>query len=218
MRVVTWNIHGAVGLDGRRSIRRIAEVLAALDADVVGLQEVRDLWPFPLQSRSLARALGMRAVFQPNIRKPRFRFGNLLLTRGEVLRSAFVPLPGDGEARGLLLADVAPADGTALTFGVTHLGLSAEARDMQKEAILDALPRHAPVVLVGDFNERPEALGALAHRLRLASVAPSYPATDPSAAIDLVLTTEDLAVEAIQAVPSDASDHLPVVADLAPAR
>ena len=40
MRVATYNIHGAVGLDRRRRPERIAEVLASLEADVIGLQEV----------------------------------------------------------------------------------------------------------------------------------------------------------------------------------
>lgn len=214
MRVVTWNIHGAVGLGGGCSVRRIAEVLGGLDADVIGLQEVRDVPPLSRQPRALERALGMHGAFQPNLRGPLSRFGNLLLVRGEVERSASIPLPGEGEPRGLLLADVALVGGQRLTFGVTHLGLSAEARDAQKEAILDALPRDTPLVLGGDFNERPEALGALAHRLRLAAPQPSYPAADPSAAIDLVLVSAEWSVARLVAVATDASDHLPVVADL----
>jgi len=40
LKVATWNIHGAVGTDGRYAPSRIVDVLAELDADIVALQEV----------------------------------------------------------------------------------------------------------------------------------------------------------------------------------
>ena len=40
VRVATYNIHRARGLDGRTRIERIAGVLAMIDADIVALQEV----------------------------------------------------------------------------------------------------------------------------------------------------------------------------------
>ena len=42
MRLVTWNIHGAFGLDGARDLARIAAVLRELRCDVAALQEVGD--------------------------------------------------------------------------------------------------------------------------------------------------------------------------------
>ena len=40
LRVATYNIHKARGLDGRTRVERIARVLAQVDADVIALQEV----------------------------------------------------------------------------------------------------------------------------------------------------------------------------------
>ena len=40
VRVATYNIHRARGLDGRTRLERIAAVLATIDADIVALQEV----------------------------------------------------------------------------------------------------------------------------------------------------------------------------------
>ncbi len=40
MRVVSWNIHGGVGHDGRRDLGRVARVLADARCDVAALQEV----------------------------------------------------------------------------------------------------------------------------------------------------------------------------------
>ena len=40
VRLVTFNIHHGVGDDGRHDLPRLAQVLAAADADVICLQEV----------------------------------------------------------------------------------------------------------------------------------------------------------------------------------
>ena len=40
IRVVSYNIHRCVGMDGRQDPGRVAEVIRELDADIVGLQEV----------------------------------------------------------------------------------------------------------------------------------------------------------------------------------
>ena len=37
LRVATYNVHGCVGMDRQRSEARIAEVIAQLSADIVGL-------------------------------------------------------------------------------------------------------------------------------------------------------------------------------------
>jgi endonuclease/exonuclease/phosphatase family metal-dependent hydrolase len=41
IRLVTYNIHGCVGRDGRLAVERVAGVLAELGADVIALQELR---------------------------------------------------------------------------------------------------------------------------------------------------------------------------------
>ena len=40
MKIVTYNIHKAQGLDGKVSLKRITDVLADIDADIVALQEI----------------------------------------------------------------------------------------------------------------------------------------------------------------------------------
>ena len=42
MRLVTWNIHGGLGRDGRRDLGRIAALLEDMRSDVAALQEVGD--------------------------------------------------------------------------------------------------------------------------------------------------------------------------------
>jgi endonuclease/exonuclease/phosphatase family metal-dependent hydrolase len=40
LHLATWNIHMGVGLDGRRDLLRIAEVIRHMEPDLIGLQEV----------------------------------------------------------------------------------------------------------------------------------------------------------------------------------
>jgi endonuclease/exonuclease/phosphatase family metal-dependent hydrolase len=213
MRVVTWNIHSGIGVDGVLSVRRIAEVIASLDPDMVGLNEVRAVPPFLHEARALGRMLGMRYVFQRNLNRFRFRFGNAVFTRHELIGSTSIALPGNGEPRGLLLTRVA-VGGEEVTFGSTHLALDTPSRELQKAAILAALPGDVPTVIAGDFNELPEGLGALARRLQLAEPRPSFQAPEPWAAIDFVLASPHWRIERTFTETSGASDHLPVVADL----
>lgn len=69
IRVVSWNIHTGIGTDGQLDLSRTADTLAALDADVIGLQEVDVHWAarseWRDQATDLARMLGMRVFFAP---------------------------------------------------------------------------------------------------------------------------------------------------------
>ena len=40
LRLATWNIHMAVGRDGKRDLQRTAQVILQMQAEVIGLQEV----------------------------------------------------------------------------------------------------------------------------------------------------------------------------------
>ena len=106
----------------------------------------------------------------------------------------------------------------------THLQhTSAVERRAQTERIVELL-RSAkdPVVLVGDLNAEPGAPELAPLWSRFADAWPrggegdgfTYPSSGPRARIDYVLTTADVDVEAARTLPSPASDHLQLVADL----
>ena len=80
VRVATYNIHRARGLDGRTRLERIAGVLAAIDADIVALQEVVGASPLkPGQAAELGAALGMGWVMAPTRHLRTALFGNVVL-------------------------------------------------------------------------------------------------------------------------------------------
>jgi endonuclease/exonuclease/phosphatase family metal-dependent hydrolase len=71
LRVMCFNIHHGVGLDGRLDLERIARVAESQAAEVVGLQEVDRHFStrsdFVDQARWLADRLSMHVVFGANL-------------------------------------------------------------------------------------------------------------------------------------------------------
>jgi endonuclease/exonuclease/phosphatase family metal-dependent hydrolase len=176
VRLVTFNIHHGVGDDGRHDLPRLAQVLAAADADVICLQEVdRHFGPRSEnvdQGLLLARALDMQLAWGPALDEPRpggaprGEYGNALLSRLPILVSDVHLLPGGGEPR-VALRTMIELDGAALWVTATHLSRKSADRAAQVAALADLHtgPMETGIV-VGDFNTSPDAgeLAALRER------------------------------------------------------
>ena len=214
MRFVSFNIRHGEGADGRVSIPRIASVLRGASPDAVCLQEV---WRGRLlgnQPARLGSTLGMRHAFQGNVRLAHRDFGNLILARGRLLSSERFSLDSALEPRGCLLVRV-EVGGVRFALATTHLGLDNAERARHLQLLADWLPATEPLVLMGDFNTTAEELTPLRGLLAVAEPSPAtFPAGHPSAAIDLVAYSQHWRLESVSAIPTAASDHLPLVAEL----
>lgn len=238
--VMSFNIHHGVGLDRRLDLGRIAEVIRSAGADVVGLQEVdRHLSQrsgFVDQAAWLGRELAMNVVYGANVDheplaagQPRRQYGTAILSRWPVIDwdHALLPRRGRHEQRGLLGARL-NVDGVALHFYNAHLHHDgADERLEQALAVKELIGApDVPVVLVGDFNARPETAevrelaAGLIDAWQVAGAGPgmTYPAGNPGRRIDYVLVSAASAVHAAAVVTAGpapvASDHLPVLAKL----
>jgi endonuclease/exonuclease/phosphatase family metal-dependent hydrolase len=221
--VATYNVHRCIGRDGREDPARIAEVLRALDADAVALQELR--WR-PEQAlhvlADLAARLGYTPLAGPTLLRPDGHYGNALLTRLPVedQRLEDLSVPGR-EPRGALAAVLGTGAGP-VTLIATHLGLAFGERRRQMRRLLALVRKSSkPVVLLGDLNEwllwgRP-LRWLRAHFGRTPAPA-TYPARCPFLALDRIWVEPAAALERIevhQAPPAGtASDHLPLRATL----
>ncbi|MDX1481383.1 MAG: endonuclease/exonuclease/phosphatase family protein [Woeseiaceae bacterium] len=224
LRVVSYNVHACVGRDGRFRPDRIGDVLAQLDADIVGLQEVEDrMFLGEPVSRYLAERLDMQAYSGTTLRRGRSRYGNLLLTRSRAtdLREHDLSVSGR-EPRGAIEARI-PSQGRTLRTFVTHLGLRAIERSQQIGRLLSLFENSEDdaTVLMADFNEwRPAS--ALHRRLRQifgrTQRPRTFPASRPVLPLDCVYAAPAAALRRVRAVRDGdtvaASDHLPVVADI----
>jgi endonuclease/exonuclease/phosphatase family metal-dependent hydrolase len=227
LRVATYNIHRCIGVDGRCEPGRIASVLAELDCDAIGLQEV-DNTPGPapssMQLDFLASASAMRAVAGLRILRHRGHYGNALLTRHPVRSVRRHDLSFSWrEPRGALDVEL-DVHGTPARMIVTHLGLTPGERRHQMRKILEIVGDVAtatPVVLLGDINEWLPLGKPLRwlHALFGRPPAPrSFPSPWPLFALDRIWASPRAALLSVQAHRSPnsrrASDHLPVTATI----
>ena len=227
IKVATYNIRKAVGLDQRRDPARILSVLNEIDADIVTLQEVDRRFGV----RVSALPLAMLEAETPYVPVPlNFRpaaigwHGNAILVRKgmEVRHSQPIDMP-TLEPRGAVMAELSVAGHALRVIGV-HLDLSGLWRRKQIRALLaaiDASPRHMPTVLMGDFNQWSDsgALNELAfHHHRLVQTPKSFHTSRPVARLDRIIVSHDVKVTAadshISLLSKQASDHLPLWASI----
>ncbi len=128
--MLTYNVHGCAGMDGRVSPRRIARLIGNHGPDIVALQEIdlgRRRSRAEDQAAIIARTLGMHAAFCPTVSKDGEHYGHALLSRWpvEVVKRAFLPPPpaagGRNRARAMWVRVVIGA--RRLNVITTHLGL-----------------------------------------------------------------------------------------------
>ena len=225
IRIITYNIHSGKGMDGKFDMARIANIIRAENPDIVCFQEITRNMPynrFTDMPHEMSILLKMKVVFAGNLNFGPFQFGNATLTRLKVKRHKNIELPVSflKEPRGCLQTVFELPNGSVTVLN-THLGLSEKDRKKQVQAILMELGS-GPVVLVGDFNEKPGGrnIKLLTGKFSDAASAfpePTYPTDQPLERIDYIFHSADVAFTRIQVIDNEnvksASDHIPLVGD-----
>ena len=220
----SYNIHKAVGADGRRDADRIIRVLHELDADVVALQEA-DL-RFGTRAAVLPRSLLEESHWQVVPLAMRaggmgWHGNSIIVRRGiAILDAAPITLPSL-EPRGAVHARLAKQGREFDVVGM-HLDLSGLLRRRQIAAVCGVLAHSAgPAVIMGDANEwsaHGGALTAFGPAWQVLNPGHSFPARRPLASLDRIAHSPHWhchgasVYHSAQAV--SASDHLPVRAEL----
>lgn len=239
LRVMTYNVHSCIGIDGKLASERIARVIARASPDVVALQELdagRARTAGEDQAQRIAHYLEMRHHFHPHIHIENEKYGDAILTHlpMRVIKSGPLPghLPGGKlEPRGALWVAI-DLHGTEVNIVNTHLGLTSRERVLQIEALLGEewlgrVKADQPVILCGDFNAVPSSKGYKLLRGRfldaqaeLKEYRPvcTFYSRLPSFRIDHVFIQPGIQVTGITVPCSElakvASDHLPLIVDL----
>lgn len=223
--VMTYNIEGHDELIHPDHIAKIAAVINQVKPDIVGLQEVhRKTWQsrFRDQAAELMRRTGMHGWFGKSYENFGGEFGNLLLTRGEIV-SAFVhPLPSYGEPR-TVMESIVQIDGATLNVYVTHLTAWGKFNSKSRNEQLECVAKHIrtsryPYIVIGDFNAPPTASEVERFRQQNAAqicgaeIGVSHPMMNER--IDYVWADYGWEVRAARVVPAGPSDHYPVVTEL----
>src|ERR1700761_3114036 len=169
-RIMTYNVHRCVGVDGKLDVGRIAAVIAQARPDIVALQELdvcRRRTDTVDQAHAIAHRLGMGFHFHAAGRAEEERYGDAILPTAPLSVIKAAALPGSPsiralEPRGALWLEL-QIEGRALQVLNTHLGLVPHEQRAQARALMgpDWLgARQAgdpPVIVLGDFNATPYA-------------------------------------------------------------
>lgn len=236
VRVLTYNVHACVGMDGQLSPDRVARVIAQSGADIICLQELdvfrkrsgnRD------QAHAIAESLSMRHQFHPAWHIEQEQFGNAILTRFPMRVVKAEPLhhhKEDRSRRSALWVEVDIDEHRSIQIINTHLSIypteqRIQARQLDEEWVQPA-KLLGPVVLCGDLNARPNSTTCKTLRRSLLDVEsfdsnPTHPtlfSPFPLTRVDHIFVSEDLKSSSNQVLQSRlakiASDHLPLMSSL----
>ncbi len=239
MRMMTYNVHGCVGLDGKTSSDRIARVIARQDADVVALQEIdvgRNRSGNIDQAENIARQLGMSFHFHSSLSFADGKYGNAILSRYPLKMIRMEALPRLKarrifEPRGALWVEI-DVNGTKVNVITSHLSLWPAERLLQAEALLGSdwtgsAACQGPIVLCGDFNAHPRSIVCkrIGGKFRDAQLVveshkpkSTWFASHPISRIDHFFVSPEIEVTNITVPATEldriASDHLPLIVDL----
>lgn len=192
IKVMTYNTHHSSGfydtessyapisqVDGVRKVKRLAQVIADQQPDIIGLQEVDRYWTRSGaidQAALFASELGMAMHYGPNLDHDGEQFGVATLSNLEMIRgqNQLVPTPAGWEQRGMLDVRLKlPGWGEIVVIN-THLQSDAngEHEHARKQRFAHALviadyvaEMTGPTIVLGDFNAEPDSgdIDALKH-------------------------------------------------------
>jgi endonuclease/exonuclease/phosphatase family metal-dependent hydrolase len=229
LRVMTYNIHQGISADGAVDLDEIASVVGSQKLDIVGLNEINRARPnyglidtLPLIGRMAQMEYRFGATYDDG------QYGNALLTRYPITEWKNTRYAAkSNEFRAVLRAVITTPIGP-ITFFVTHLDNingDKSVRGSQVTELLKIWNQTPRSIIVGDLNAEPEKpeLQALYQAGLVDALAASgngdvYTFWDvnpqPGRRIDYILVTPDLKIIKTQTIPTRASDHLPVVAEI----
>jgi endonuclease/exonuclease/phosphatase family metal-dependent hydrolase len=236
--LATYNIHkGIGGVDRKYRPERIVDTLAPFRPDFVLLQEVDEGVGRSAHHRQvdlLGEMLCLRhRTYFPNVRlRGGGHYGNAILSRYPFTETRNIDLSVPlTKRRSVLHARfrVRGPGGRSRTIHVynLHLGLSALLRRLQIGRFLESQPfvgldPRTPIIVAGDFNDVWGTLGK-AHLIPkgfrgTSEKVRTFPAWAPVWPLDGVYVRGDLMLRHLRRpasqVARQASDHLPLIADL----
>lgn len=238
LRVMTYNIHSCIGIDGKVRPERVARVINHFDPDIVAVQEVdchRVRSGGHDQAQVIADHLRMTHVFQAMFEEEKERYGIAIFAKHpfRIMKAAHLTAAGGRrEARGAIWVRLEIEGRQAIHLINTHFGLGRNERERQAQELLGgnwlaAIPDSEPVIVCGDFNSGPRSTVCRRMRIRFRDVQmaaadhqprPTFSSMKPFLRIDHVFISHHFAAEQVELPDTPtavmASDHLPLCVEL----
>ena len=242
LRVLSYNMHRAIGVDRRFRPDRIARIIKHHQADIVLLQEV-DVDVPRSDNLDLGKEMAESAgypyyVTGLNVKLTRGMYGNTTLSKFPITRSRNIDLTvGSRKARGCQYTSIQVTNSTDFSKNIEvfnlHLGLSSQERVRQIGLLIHSeefvsLSPTTPCLVGGDFNDWRTIMGpiftdilnfecASNHSRGYHNPYLTYPAFSPTGGLDKIFYRG--AMELVKrrrcwmGITRLASDHLPVIAE-----
>lgn len=225
IRIVTWNVHGFLGQDGCFDPDRVFRIFQELKPDVAAVQEVIGPDAGADGFAVLQAAMpGSQAIAANVNRRIKGLYGQLLLSRFPVREAIKVDLSVPGREPRRAIDATIETPGAPTRVIATHLGLAGAERRTQIGALCGLVGARPDLdtVLLGDINDWRG--GGMAERRLAPLLGPgtrhrTFPAAWPLFPLDRIWVRPAGRVLRTGAVRAAglASDHLPLVADIAEA-
>lgn len=218
LRLMSYNIHNCAGIDGVKSIKRIADVVTKFSPDVVAIQEVDSMTRRNKKylMKEIGELAGYNEYFMKTIPHTGGGYGIGMLSKEKALSVQRIPLPCRSEPRGFLLVEF-----EKFYFACTHLSLHKENQIESVAIIRDLVSKlDKPVFIAGDLNAKPQSPTMLAFKEFVTVLNNenryTFNAMNPQLCIDYVLAY-NAKVEVLNSFvdyDNHASDHLPLYVDI----
>ena len=239
LRVMTYNVHSCIGMDGKVSPDRIARVIARFHPDVVALQEldVEKIRTGSIdQAHHIARMLQMEYHFHPAIHIEEERYGDAILTHlpMKLVKADILPkISGSPslEPRGAIWVEI-EVNGICIQVINTHLDVRARPRREQLEALLGSewlghSDCRGTTIFCGDLNTLPTSAlyRKISNRYKDTQLKSqkgiprgTFFTRLPTARIDYIFVNNETDVVTTQIPNTEltrlASDHFPLITDI----
>lgn len=221
MKIMTFNILHCMNFKTKKiSFGDFAREIKALDADFVGLNEVRGkgfIKDYTDQAKKLGNLTGMDYYFGKAINVMGVApYGNAILSRYPVISAETIKIPDPSPKTGkemyesrAVIKSVIDA-GEKYTFIVTHMGLNKDERENAVKTVLSAAPEERCIIM-GDFNCTPESaeLKPLFEKYNCSDTETlTFPSDNPRIKIDYIFTSRDIEIINRGTTTDIVSDHL----------
>ncbi|WP_246727836.1 endonuclease/exonuclease/phosphatase family protein [Chelativorans sp. Marseille-P2723] len=223
LRVMTWNIHSAVGYDGKRDLARIVDIARREEPDILALQEVGSRKHVPDASGDFAflrQMLGNHLAESRLVTAPDGHYGHAIISRWPLSDIRLHDISYRRREPRAAIEAVAHTPFGPLHVVAAHLGLKLGERRHQAKLLADvARSASYPSVLLGDFNDwlwGGEVQKTLNNVFPGRSHLRTFPAFRPLLKLDRIYSQPADMLVRSWTNPSarKASDHLPVIAEL----
>lgn len=219
-RILTWNIHRAIGLDLRYDLDRIIAAIQPHDPDIVALQEVdsRGHEPTALPLNKLKQVLGSHAAEARTIVAPDGHYGHVLISRWPMHDVKIHELHiSHRETRCAIEATIESPYGWIRVIAA-HLGLRPNELRSQL-GIFRALveSQTGGLLMMGDFNDwHGRVRSSLTTLIPTHTMQKTFPSMRPILNLDRIYCRPGNALihSWSETASRRASDHLPVFADV----